>query len=167
MTWVVILWCVLMAVWIIAALSSSGPNTNCVHHLYLSKQTCESVSTAGTGIGVVILWFVWFFGFIVLSLIWFMTRPKGRDCPACGEMAKKGHTTCQSCGYNFATAARGASAGAVGQSEALLASGAAAAPIAPPPQVSAGWFPDPSGSGNERYWDGGTWTPDVRKPQQG
>jgi len=44
---------------------------------------------------------LWFFGFIVLSLIWFMTRRKGRTCPHCGEDVKKGRTTCKNCGYDF------------------------------------------------------------------
>ncbi|QFS90045.1 hypothetical protein FIV07_04750 [Mycobacterium sp. THAF192] len=26
------------------------------------------------------------------------------------------------------------------------------------PRASAGWYPDPNGSGGHRYWDGHTWT---------
>ncbi len=81
MSWVVIIWCVVMAIWIIAALGQADPGGNCVHHAYLSKQSCEDASNAGTGIGVVVLWFVWFFGFIPLALIWFMTRPKDKPAP--------------------------------------------------------------------------------------
>lgn len=28
-----------------------------------------------------------------------------------------------------------------------------------------GWYPDPSGSGDERYWDGSSWGQDTRPPQ--
>lgn len=31
-----------------------------------------------------------------------------------------------------------------------------------PPPPTAGWYPDPSGSGGERYWDGGRWTAQTR-----
>ena len=31
------------------------------------------------------------------------------------------------------------------------------------PQPSAGWYPDPVGSGDERYWDGASWS-DVTRP---
>ncbi|MGH2981676.1 MAG: zinc ribbon domain-containing protein [Solirubrobacterales bacterium] len=34
-----------------------------------------------------------------------MTRPRGRDCPSCGENVKKGQTACPDCGYDFAAAA--------------------------------------------------------------
>ncbi len=35
------------------------------------------------------------------------------------------------------------------------------APIAPSPQAPAGWFPDPYGRYEQRYWDGTTWTNSV------
>jgi hypothetical protein len=31
-----------------------------------------------------------------------------------------------------------------------------------PASVAAGWYPDPSGSGGTRYWDGSTWTAQTR-----
>jgi uncharacterized protein DUF2510 len=39
-----------------------------------------------------------------------------------------------------------------------------APPAAPPPAggVPAGWYPDPAGGGGLRYWNGTTWTEDVR-----
>ena len=100
MTWVVIVWCVVMAIWLIAA---AGQGDNCARETY--RSACEAGSDVGKGIGVVFIWFFWFFGFLALSLIWFMTRPKGRDCPACGENVKRGRTVCPHCQYDFAAAA--------------------------------------------------------------
>jgi hypothetical protein len=105
MTWAVVIWCVVMAIWIVAAIAGADSASNCADPGSISRATCEDVSDAGTGIGVVLLWFVWFFGFIPLSLIWFMTRPKGRECLACGERVKRGLTACPSCQYDFAAAA--------------------------------------------------------------
>jgi hypothetical protein len=91
-----------MALWIIAGIANSDPSNNCAHETY--RGACEAGSTAGAGIAIVALWFIWLFGFIALSLIWFMTRPKGRTCPACGEKVKKGRTICPDCQYDFAAA---------------------------------------------------------------
>lgn len=108
MTWVIIVWSVVMALWIVGGLIGADNSEECAREAgSLSQQTCTDARDVGTGIGVIALWFVWFFGFIALSLIWFMTRPKGRECPACGERAKKGVTVCTSCGHDFAAAARG------------------------------------------------------------
>lgn len=96
MTWVLIIFTALMAVLIIAGASS----TDCADVGDSAEQAgCES-----TGIGVALLFFLWFFGFLILSIIWFMTRPKGRDCPVCGDKVKKGQTACAKCGYDFAAA---------------------------------------------------------------
>jgi len=102
MTWVIVAWCVVMAIWIVAAIASADPSGQCARETY--RGACEAGSTAGSGIAVVALWFIWFFGFLVLSLIWFMTRPKGRECPVCGETVKRGRTTCPGCRYDFAAA---------------------------------------------------------------
>ena len=67
----------------------------------LGDQLCVDASDVGTGIGVALIVFLWFLGFVVLSLAWFMTRRKGRTCPHCGDDVKKGRTTCKSCGYDF------------------------------------------------------------------
>jgi predicted amidophosphoribosyltransferase len=40
-------------------------------------------------------------GFIVLSLVWFMTRPRSRLCPKCGSDVRRGTTICAKCGYEF------------------------------------------------------------------
>ncbi len=100
MTWVLIAWCLLILVWAIAGGSSAG--SKCAHEATrLSREGCE----AGTGIGVALILLIGFFGFVFFSLIWFMTRPRGRECPACGERVKKGRTACTGCGHDFAVAA--------------------------------------------------------------
>lgn len=39
-------------------------------------------------------------------------------------------------------------------------------PVAAPaqPTTPPGWYPDPSGTGQQRYWDGTTWTAHVHPP---
>lgn len=102
MTWTIVVWCVVMAIWIIAGIAGTGSSSDCAHQTY--RGACEAGSTAGAGIAIVALWFIWFFGFVILSLIWFMSRPKGRICPACGETVKRGRTVCPGCQYDFAGA---------------------------------------------------------------
>lgn len=91
MTWVLIIWSALILVWAIAG----GASADCENEEFTSA--CE----AGTGIGIALILILGFFGFVILSLIWFMTRPKGRQCPQCGHDVKKGLTQCASCGYSF------------------------------------------------------------------
>lgn len=152
MTWVLIIWCVLILVWAIAG----GASNNCSEETTkLNQNACE----AGTGIGVALILLIGFFGFVFLGLIWLMTRPRGRTCPVCGEIVKKGLTTCPKCRHDFASAVGQPGAGA-GQAPVAGASAA----VAPPPaqQVPAGWFPDPKREARERYWDGTQWTEHLR-----
>jgi len=99
MTWVLIIWSALILVWAIAGAAGNSCDTEATQ---LSREACE----AGTGIGVALILFFGFFGFVFFSLIWFMTRPSGRECPACGERVKKGLTKCPECGHDFAAAAQ-------------------------------------------------------------
>jgi hypothetical protein len=108
MTWALLIWTVAMFAWAVGGGTSSVQNSNsyCQSHVdaYFSKQDCLTATHAGTAIGVVLIILLWFMGFVVLSLVWFMTRPKRRDCPACGESVKRGLTVCKSCGYDFKAA---------------------------------------------------------------
>lgn len=124
MTWVIIIWCALILVWMIAGGSDAANNSDCANEpTAQARQLCEDATDVGAGIGVALVGVLGFFGFVTLSIIWFMTRPKGRDCPVCGEKVKKGLTTCPHCGYDFSVAA-GASPPA----------GTAPPPEVPPPQ---------------------------------
>jgi hypothetical protein len=129
MTWAIIVWCVLILVWMVGGAASNECGQE---RTDLNQSACE----AGTGIGVALVGFLGFLGFVFLSLIWFMTRPKGRECPVCGEDVKKGNTTCPNCNHDFATIARASAASTA--------------------QAPAGWYPQPSGE--QRYWDGTAWT---------
>lgn len=100
MTWVLNIWNLIFLIWIIAGISDRA-SKNCPPGP--NHQLCVSASDAGTGIGVGIVFLLWFLGFVVLSIIWFMTRRAGRVCPHCGEDVKKGRTTCKKCGYDFTT----------------------------------------------------------------
>ena len=100
MTWVINIVNVIFLIWIIGGIASRPsqvvPNDN----------LCINASDAGTSIGVGLIIFLWFLVFVVLSIIWFMTRPKHRLCPACGVDVKKGLTACPQCSHDFAAAAR-------------------------------------------------------------
>jgi ribosomal protein L32 len=111
MTWVLIVWCAIIIVWLIAGAGTvSGDIQHCLRQGVLTRQECRSAADAGAGIGAGIILVIGFFGFVFFSLIWFMTRPRGRDCPACGNLVKRGHTVCPTCGHDFAQAGRGVAA---------------------------------------------------------
>jgi hypothetical protein len=96
-TWALIIWSSGILIWLIVGLSSRG----CQEEDGDIKQTwCE----IGTGVGVGVILVIGFMGFVVLSLIWLMTRRKLRTCPICGNDVKKGVTVCASCGHDFASA---------------------------------------------------------------
>jgi hypothetical protein len=83
MTWVIVIWSSLCLIWMISA-TSSRPSKDCatdpaVTSGALSLDACQAASDVGTGIGVVIVGFLWFFVFFVLSIIWFMSRPRRQE----------------------------------------------------------------------------------------
>ena len=87
MTWLIILWCALILVWAIAGGSSASRQCT-------NQGQFQNACDAGTGLGVALILFIGFIGFVFLSLIWFMTGRRKRDCPACGRSVKRGRTTC-------------------------------------------------------------------------
>lgn len=100
MTWALLAWCALIIAWAIGGASS----THC-------NGTYQNACNAGKGIGVAVILFIGFVGFVFLALIWLMSRPRGRDCPVCGELVKRGRTLCPGCGHDFAAAVRAPSSG--------------------------------------------------------
>jgi hypothetical protein len=109
MTWVLIVWCAIILVWAIAGGASADHSAanNCIQQSagVLSPQDCQNAADAGTGIGVAIVLLIGFVGFAFFSMIWFMTRPRTRECPVCGNDVRKGITVCGKCDHDFARAA--------------------------------------------------------------
>jgi len=110
MTWVFLIVNALFVLWVAVGISSRA-SEDCatdpsVTSGVLTESECIAASDVGTGIGVALIFVLWFFVFVVVSLIWLMSRPKRRSCPVCGEDVKKGRTTCQNCGHDFAAAAK-------------------------------------------------------------
>lgn len=68
-------------IWAVAG--AAGNNCSGQHGSgYLSAHAAKGACQAGTGIGVAIILIVGFFGFVLLSLIWFMSRPRARGAEA-------------------------------------------------------------------------------------
>lgn len=109
MTWVLNIWNLIFLIWLIAGISDRA-SKNCPPN----DNLCTSASDVGTGIGVALILFLWFMGFIILSIVWFMSRRRGRICPHCGEDVKKGQTACKKCGYDFTLGGNPQLAGGVG-----------------------------------------------------
>ena len=77
MTWVLIVWCALILVWAIAGGASSASNcANQTGNAYLSAQATRNACNTGAGIGVALILFIGFIGFVFFSLIWIMSRPR-------------------------------------------------------------------------------------------
>ena len=111
MTWLIIVWCVLILVWAIAGGASANHQSvqDCLNQgVLLTPQECQNAVDAGTGIGIALILFIGFIGFVFLALIWLMTGRRKRECPVCGNSVKRGKTVCRSCGHDFAAAAGGA-----------------------------------------------------------
>lgn len=114
MTWVLIVWCGGILAWAIVGGASAAHDCAVQSgDQYLSAHAAQQACNAGAGIGVAAILGIGFFGFVFFALIWFMTRPKGRDCPVCATVVKRGKTRCGSCEYDFAAAAGASAAPAV------------------------------------------------------
>lgn len=75
MTWALVVWSVLILVWMIGG----GAAADCGSERggeFLSDREAQTACEAGTGIGIAFIGVIGFMGFVVLSLVWFMTRPR-------------------------------------------------------------------------------------------
>jgi hypothetical protein len=78
MTWTLIVWTVVCLIWVVAGVHSADNQSAqyAAQHCQGFVQSCVSAGQAGSAIGAGLVVGVWFIGFIVLSLVWFMTRPR-------------------------------------------------------------------------------------------
>lgn len=75
MTWALWAWSALIIAWAVAGAAGN----DCAEQKgdgLLTAEDAQTACEAGTGIGVAIILVVGFCGFVVLALIWFMTRPR-------------------------------------------------------------------------------------------
>lgn len=105
-TWVILVVNILFLVWIISGVS--GTSDNCSGLSGQALETCQAGTAVGTGIGVIVIIFLWALVDVILGVLWLITRSKKRQCPVCGNDVKKGLTACGNCGHDFR-------AGVVGQ----------------------------------------------------
>jgi hypothetical protein len=138
MTWVLLIWVALIVVWIASASGNVSDACDTPEERgVLTQEQCEAAAEVGTGLGLVGVFFIGFIGFIILGLIWIMSRPKRRTCPVCGEDVKKGRTTCPKCGHDFAAGYQAASAPAPPSGPATPAPSATQPPPTPEAPPSA------------------------------
>jgi hypothetical protein len=96
-TWVILAVNVLFLVWIITGISGNASDPACT----ANATACQ----VGTGIGALLIVFLWVAADVILGILWLVTKPKTRDCPACGRGIKRGVMVCKGCGFDFAQAA--------------------------------------------------------------
>lgn len=92
-TWVILAINAIFLVWIIGGVATR-PNPE------------DTASNVGTAIGAGLIIGLWVAADLILGILWLITKPKTRDCPACGRTVKRGQMECKGCGYDFAQAAR-------------------------------------------------------------
>ncbi|MEP7227251.1 MAG: hypothetical protein ABI785_07815 [Gemmatimonadales bacterium] len=73
-TWAIVVFSALMLVWIVAGVGAVSDS--CAGKTGDALVACEAGTAIGGGIAVTFLIVIWFIGFIVLGLIWLMSRPK-------------------------------------------------------------------------------------------
>lgn len=101
-TWALAVFNLLALIWLVSGIV--GVSNNCPGLTGSNLAACQAGTAIGAGIGVTFIVIIWFIGFMVLGLVWLMSRPKNRQCPRCGHDVKKGLTVCGSCSYDFAQA---------------------------------------------------------------
>lgn len=74
MTWTILIWTFLFLVWGISG--ASAVSNSCVGRTGDDLSICQAGTAIGGGIGLTLIFGLWFVGFIVLALVWFMSRPK-------------------------------------------------------------------------------------------
>lgn len=106
LTWVIVVWNVLMAVWLVSTLAS-GADT-CSDEFGSARDACEAGAAVGGGIAVAFVLFVAAMGDVILGVIWTATKKNepqsvgsGRECPHCRETIQWGANVCRFCGRDI------------------------------------------------------------------
>ncbi|GAB3676378.1 zinc ribbon domain-containing protein [Saccharopolyspora tripterygii] len=92
-TWVILVINAIFLIWIIGGISTPTNPT-------------DTAANVGVAIGVGLIIGLWVAADVILGVLWLITKPKTRDCPACGRAVKRGQTQCGHCGYDFAQSTR-------------------------------------------------------------
>jgi hypothetical protein len=74
MSWTILIWTALFVLW--AATGLGAVSNNCAGLSGSALTNCQAITAVGGGIGLSIIFSMWFVGFIVLAVVWFATRPK-------------------------------------------------------------------------------------------
>jgi len=83
MTWALIVWNGAMAAWVLALLVSNSGTAGCSFDGNgaaagrLARQDC--LDSAARGLGVPLVMLIWALGLVVLSVVWYSTRPLWRQ----------------------------------------------------------------------------------------
>lgn len=96
-TWVILAFNVIMLVWAIWGATTAE---SCSGKTGQELDICEA-GQAGTGIGVLLVILLWALGDVILGVLWLITKPRKRVCPACGNSVRRGVMQCHACGYDF------------------------------------------------------------------
>jgi hypothetical protein len=74
MTWAILAWTGVFILW--AATGVGAISDQCAGLTGDELALCQAATAIGGGIGLTLIFSLWFIGFIVLAIIWFMSRPK-------------------------------------------------------------------------------------------
>lgn len=96
-TWVILAFNLIMLIWVIVGAST---HKSC-HGLTGDALTNCQAGEVGTGIGVGLIILLWALGDIILGVLWLITKPHTRSCPACGNKVRKNVMQCPDCGFDF------------------------------------------------------------------
>lgn len=105
-TWIVLAINIGFLVWIIGGTVGAANDIPGYCAERSDPAVCEAASATGTGIGVLLIVFLWVAADVILGILWLITKPKARDCPSCGRNVRKGVTACRKCGFDFRQAPR-------------------------------------------------------------
>lgn len=101
-TWALAIFNLLVLIWLISAIVGVG--NNCAGLTGSELSACQAGTGTGAGTGITTVVAVWFFGCVVLSLVWLVSRPRRRQCPQCGVDVEQRLTVCRACGFDFTQA---------------------------------------------------------------